>query len=107
IFIGIADLIPYFGAFIGAIPAVVVAGLHSWQSALFTLVIIFIIQQIEGNVLAPIIVGKTLSLHPMFIIIALLIGVEIGGVVGLLLAVPLMAVGKVTLLHIRHHLMND
>ncbi|NEU31582.1 AI-2E family transporter [bacterium LRH843] len=107
LFIGIADLIPYFGAFIGAAPAVIIALLESWQLALFTIILIFILQQIEGNILAPFIVGKSLSLHPMFIIISLLIGVEIGGVVGLLLAVPTLAVGKVTLLHIRHHLMND
>ncbi len=107
LFIGVADLIPYFGAFIGAAPAVIVALLESWKLALFTTILIFILQQIEGNVLAPFIVGKSLALHPMMIIIALLVGVEIGGVAGLLLAVPTLAIGKVTLIHIRHHLMND
>lgn len=107
LFIGAADLIPYFGAFIGAVPAVIVAILESWQLALYTVFFIFVMQQIEGNLLSPIIVGKQLHLHPLLIILALLIGVEIGGVIGLLVAVPVLAIGKVTLLHLRLHLMND
>lgn len=107
LFIGAADLIPYFGAFIGAAPAVMVAMLESSQLALYTVILIVVIQQIEGNLLSPLIVGKTLHLHPMLIILALLIGVEVGGVIGLLVAVPTLAIGKVTLLHLRLHLMND
>lgn len=107
LFIGAADLIPYFGAFIGAIPAVVVALLESWQLGLFATIFIVVLQQIEGNLLSPLIVGKTLHLHPMLIIIALLVGIETGGVIGLLVAVPALAIGKVTLLHLRLHLMND
>jgi predicted PurR-regulated permease PerM len=71
------------------------------------LIILAVIQQIEGNVLSPLIVGKTLHLHPLFIILALLVGVELGGIIGLLLAVPLLAVLKVTLLHVRQHFQND
>lgn len=104
LFIGIADLIPYFGSFLGAIPAAIVAWLESWKLAVMTIVFIFILQQIEGNVLAPYIVGKTLALHPLLIIIALLVGVEIGGVIGLLLAVPILAIGKVMLEHVSKHL---
>ncbi len=107
LFIGAADLIPYFGAFIGAAPAVMVAMLESWQLALYAVILIVVIQQIEGNLLSPLIVGKTLHLHPMLIILALLTGVEMGGVIGLLVAVPALAIGKVTLLHLRFHLMND
>lgn len=106
LFIGFADLVPYFGAIIGAIPAIVVALLESWQLAIFTCIIIIIIQQIEGNVLSPFIVGKSLQLHLMLLMIALLIGMELGGVIGLLLAVPLLAILKVTLLHIRFYRMD-
>jgi predicted PurR-regulated permease PerM len=101
IFMGATEMIPYFGAYIGAVPAVAVALLESWQLALITSVFILILQQIEGNVLSPVIVGRTLHMHPILIILALVIGVEAGGVIGLLVAVPLLAILKVTLLHIR------
>ncbi|MCM2676562.1 AI-2E family transporter [Alkalicoccobacillus plakortidis] len=64
-------------------------------------------KQIEGNLLSPLIVGKTLHLHPMLIVLALLVGVELGGILGLLIAVPVLAVLKVTLLHVRQHFQND
>ncbi|MFC0561866.1 AI-2E family transporter [Halalkalibacter alkalisediminis] len=106
-FMGIMDLIPYFGPFIGAVPAVVIAFLQSWQLGVFTIILIFVIQQIEGNILSPVIVGKTLHLHPALIILALLVGVEVGGFIGMLVAVPILAIGKVTLLHIRLYFMKD
>nr|WP_245308180.1 AI-2E family transporter [Halalkalibacter urbisdiaboli] len=106
LFIAATDLIPYFGAFLGAVPAVIVAFLESWQLGLLTVLLIFVIQQIEGNILSPIIVGKTLHLHPLLIILALLAGVEIGGIVGLLLAVPTLAIIKVILVHVRYHVMK-
>ncbi|MFS0786213.1 AI-2E family transporter [Shouchella sp. 1P09AA] len=107
LFIGATDLIPYFGAFIGAIPAVGSALLDSPQLALFTAISIFVIQQIEGNVLSPLIVGKTVHLHPILIILALLVGVEVGGVIGLLVAVPITAIAKVTILHIRNYIKGE
>ncbi|MNP77418.1 hypothetical protein D3C76_1748420 [compost metagenome] len=58
-----------------------------------------ICQLIESNVISPQVVGKTLHLHPMLIIFALLVGGEIGGIPGLVLAVPLFAVGKVIIQH--------
>ncbi|MEK4564425.1 AI-2E family transporter [Alkalihalobacillus sp. FSL R5-0424] len=107
LFIGGTNIIPYFGAIIGMVPALIAALLISWEKALYTLIILAVIQQIEGNVLSPLIVGRTLHLHPLFIILALLVGVELGGIIGLLLAVPLLAVLKVTLLHVRQHFQND
>lgn len=103
LFIGIADLIPFFGAFLGAIPAILIALLESWKLAVATTIFIFVLQQLEGNFLAPYIVGKTLALHPILIIIALLVGVEVGGVAGLLFAVPILAISKVTLQHLFYH----
>jgi predicted PurR-regulated permease PerM len=107
LFMGAMDLIPYFGPFIGAVPAVVIAFLQSWQLGIATIILIFVIQQIEGNILSPVIVGKTLHLHPALIILALLVGVEVGGFIGMLIAVPVLAIGKVTLVHLRLHFMKD
>lgn len=107
LFIGATNIIPYFGAIIGLVPAFIAAFLISWETALYTIIVLAVIQQIEGNVLSPLIVGKTLHLHPLLIIVALLVGVELGGIVGLLVAVPMLAVLKVTLLHVRQHFQND
>ncbi|WYS08035.1 AI-2E family transporter [Bacillus sp. FSL R5-0394] len=106
-FVGATDFIPYFGAIIGAIPAVGAALLESTTLGLYTVIALVIIQQIEGNLLSPVIVGRTVHLHPMIIIIALLIGVEAGGIVGLLIAVPVAAILKVTVVHIRQSIKGD
>lgn len=107
IFIAITDIIPYFGPIIGMFPAILVAAFQSWKTLLFTVGVLFIVQQIEGNILSPIIVGKSLQLHPALIMLALIIGIEIGGVVGLIVAVPTLAIAKVVLLHIRENLQKQ
>ncbi len=106
IIIGITNIIPYFGPIIGAFPAVIIAATISVKMVIFVLIIIFGLQFIEGNILSPLIVGKSLHIHPVLIILALLIGGEIGGVVGLILAVPIFAVLKVTITHISSHFIN-
>ncbi|MGM7702131.1 AI-2E family transporter [Pseudalkalibacillus sp. Hm43] len=104
--IGVTDFIPYFGPIIGAIPVALIAATISVNKLLIVLGILIVLQFIEGNILGPLIVGKTLHIHPIMIIFALLVGGEIGGVVGLLLAVPIFAVGKVIFLHTRKHFRN-
>ncbi|KAB7708685.1 AI-2E family transporter [Bacillus aerolatus] len=94
IIIGITNVIPYFGPIIGAVPAVFVALTMSVQIAVYTAVIVFVLQFVEGNVLSPWIVGKSVHLHPLFIIGALLIGGEAGGVIGLIAAVPVLIIFK-------------
>ncbi len=107
LFVGATDLIPYFGAIISAVPAIGVALLDSTSLAIYVAISLFIIQQVEGNILSPLIVGRTVHLHPVLIIFALLIGVEVAGVIGLLVAVPVTAIMKVTLMHIRHYLKGE
>lgn len=103
IIIGITNIIPYFGPIIGAVPAVVIASATSVKMVTITLVVVFVLQFLEGNVLSPLIVGKSLHLHPLFIILALLAGGEIGGIIGLILAVPILSIIKVCILHARNH----
>ncbi|MEK5325136.1 AI-2E family transporter [Aeribacillus sp. FSL M8-0254] len=98
--IGMTNIIPYFGPFIGAVPALMVAATLSINKIIVVLFIIFGLQFIESNILGPFIVGKSLHMHPMVIIMALLAGGEIGGVIGLILAVPFITVLKEILLHI-------
>lgn len=105
--VGVTDLIPYFGPILGAVPALIIAATISFKMVITVAVVIFILQLLEGNLLSPLIVGKTLHMHPVLIIFSLLLGEQIGGVIGLILAVPFMAVFKVIVLHLRLHLIKD
>ncbi|HEX6923359.1 MAG TPA: AI-2E family transporter [Bacillales bacterium] len=102
--VGITDLIPYFGPILGTIPAALVAATVSWKMLIFVVVLIFVLQFIEGNLLSPFIVGKSLHMHPIMIIFALFLGGEVAGLIGLLLAVPAFAVARVIFLHLRGHI---
>ncbi|HET7522295.1 MAG TPA: AI-2E family transporter [Bacillales bacterium] len=102
IIIGITDIIPYFGPILGAVPAALVAATLSWELVVYVLVLIFILHFVEGNLLSPLIVGKSLHMHPALIIFVLFLGGEVGGLLGLLLAVPVFVVARVVFLHWRH-----
>lgn len=102
-FIGLTDLIPYFGPFIGAVPAVIIAATVSMNFVWITIGIIMVLQFLEGNILSPYIVGKTLHMHPLVIMFAITAGGEIGGIVGLLFAVPILVVFKVAVVHAKSH----
>ena len=101
--IGITNIIPYFGPLIGAIPAGLIAATISIEMVIVVLIIVFILQFIEGNLLSPIIVGKSLHMHPIMIMVALLLGGEVGGVIGLIIAVPVLAIIKVIIVHAKSH----
>lgn len=101
--IGITNVIPYFGPIIGAVPAVILAATVSVKMVIMVVIIVFVLQFLEGNVLSPLIVGKSLHMHPLFIMLALLAGGEIGGVIGMVLSIPVLAVVKVFILHARVH----
>ncbi|MGE8206145.1 AI-2E family transporter [Heyndrickxia sp. NPDC080065] len=103
IIVGVTDIIPYFGPIIGAVPAAIIAATISVKSLIYVLITIAVLQFIEGNILSPFIVGKSLHMHPLFIILALTIGGEVGGVIGLIIAVPILAIVKVAIVHIKTH----
>jgi predicted PurR-regulated permease PerM len=95
---GIANIVPYLGPIIGGSIAVLFALLISPFRALLVIVAFIGIQQIEGNILEPIIFGKQVGLHPVLVVLALLAGGSLGGILGLLVAVPAAAVIRVMLL---------
>nr|WP_240515398.1 AI-2E family transporter [Fictibacillus aquaticus] len=103
LFIAVTDVIPYFGPIIGAVPVLFLAFTVSWKMLWIAAAIMLVLQFIEGNILGPLIVGKNVHIHPALIIFALLLGGELGGIVGMITAVPLLAVAKVILLHIRDY----
>ncbi|TPW78356.1 AI-2E family transporter [Schumannella sp. 10F1B-5-1] len=89
----IAAFIPIVGATAAGIVAALVALVTSGPlAALIVVIIVVIVNQLEGNFLQPVVMGRTLSLHPMVILIALTIGTVLGGIVGAILSVPLTAV---------------
>ncbi|WP_075982402.1 AI-2E family transporter [Bacillus massilinigeriensis] len=101
--VGITNVIPYFGPFIGAIPAVIIAATISVKMVVFSAIIIILLQFMEGNIVSPLIMGKSLHMHPLMIMFALLSGGQVGGILGMILAVPILAIIKVGMLHARHH----
>lgn len=100
IIMGLTNIIPYFGPIIGAIPVIAIAITVSGKMVIYALIAIFAIQLIEGNFLAPYIVGKTTELHPVVIIFILLLGGQLGGVIGMILAVPFVTIMKVIIKHV-------
>ena len=100
----IANIIPYFGPIIGGVPIVFIALIQSPTKAILALVGAFLIQQIEGDLLAPKITGICINFHPIIIIILLILGGKIGGVVGMILAVPVLVIAKVIYDDINYYL---
>jgi len=92
---GITNIIPYFGPLIGAVPAVLIALLQSPIKALYTVIILTIIQQIESDIICPKIMSESVGLHPLTVIFALIIGGETFGAAGLILGVPVAAALKI------------
>jgi predicted PurR-regulated permease PerM len=98
--IALTNIIPYFGPFIGAIPAVLIAAAISSKAVIVILVTIAVLQFIEGNILGPLIVGKSLNMHPVAIMLVLLAGGELAGVLGMIIAVPAASILKITFTHL-------
>ncbi len=92
---GIANIIPYFGPIIGAVPAVAVALIQSPVKALWTIIVFTIVQQIDNAFISPKIIEGRLGLHPVTTILAVLAGGEFLGITGMLVAVPIVAILKV------------
>ncbi len=93
----LADLIPYFGPFIGALPAIILAYLDSFRLAVLTIIVLVIIQQLESAVISPKIIGNRIGLHPLSIIFIVLAGGYWFGIWGMVLAVPFGAAFKLIL----------
>lgn len=96
----LTNVIPYVGAFISAVPAVLVAAVDSPMMVVKVLIVTLVAQQIEGNLISPQIMGKQLEIHPLTIILLLLVAGTLVGPLGLLLAVPFYAIAKIIVVQI-------
>ncbi len=97
---GILELIPYIGPILSGIPAIIIALTISPVLALLTFILYFFIQQLENYVLVPKVMQKSVGLHPVIIIIAMLVGGQIAGVMGMVLAIPVTTIISIILVDI-------
>ena len=99
---GIFNIIPYFGPLIGTVPAVIV-GLLSGSpiKALFAVLVLLLVQQLDGAIIAPKVVGESVGIHPVFVILSIIIGGALFGLLGMLLAVPTAGIIKLLIMRWR------
>lgn len=95
----LTNVIPFVGPFIGLVPALIVGFIDSPLMALWVVLVVLIVQQIESNLISPQVMGRKLDVHPLTIILLLMVAGSLAGVVGLLLAVPTYAVSKAIVLN--------
>lgn len=91
VIVGVTNMIPYFGPFIGAVPGILILLLLSPVKALIFAILVLVLQQFDGLILGPKILGDSTGLKPLWIIIAITIGGSIAGVLGMFLGVPIVA----------------
>ncbi|MFD2762211.1 AI-2E family transporter [Lentibacillus juripiscarius] len=95
-------VIPFLGPYLAVIPAIIVGLLQDPLMAVWVAVVMIIAQQIEGNLVSPNVMGRALKLHPLTVITVILAAGSIGGLLGMLFAVPLYAVVKTIISHFYH-----
>nr|WP_279380583.1 AI-2E family transporter [Caldicoprobacter guelmensis] len=92
---GIFEIIPYFGPWLGAVPAVVITALNAPSKIVWAIAVMIAVQQLEGSFITPKIMGDHVGLHPVYIILSLWIGGIFYGIMGMLLAVPVVLIIRV------------
>jgi hypothetical protein len=90
--VGVTNVIPFFGPFIGAIPSVFILLLENPIEALYFIIIVVVIQQLDGNLIGPKIVGNAIGISSFWVLISVLIGGGLFGFTGMALGVPVFAV---------------
>lgn len=103
-FLGFMELIPYLGPVLGAVPPVLVAFFTDPITAVWVVLLFVGIQQLEGHIVAPQIFGHTLRINPLIVIFGLLLGDQIWGVIGALVALPILSILRETVIYLSRHL---
>jgi predicted PurR-regulated permease PerM len=88
LWVGFADLLPLVGATLGAIPTIAIAFLHSTGSGIAVVILYIVYQQLENHILQPVVMSRTVKLNPLGVLLSALVGIELAGFVGALLAIP-------------------
>ena len=90
--IGFTNLLPFFGPFIGAVPSIVILLMINPLQALKFAVMILILQQVDGNIIGPRVLGDSLGISPFWIMVAIIVGSGLFGFPGIVLGAPVFAV---------------
>jgi predicted PurR-regulated permease PerM len=102
LWVGLVEIIPVIGAFLGAVPAVLIAlFVGGFDKALIVAGLFLVAQQIEGNILVPRILGSSVGVHPLWVLFATLAATALYGVIGAIFAVPVVAIVAATLRYLR------
>jgi predicted PurR-regulated permease PerM len=104
VFYGVMELVPYIGPILGAAPPMVVALFTNPISALWVAILFVALQQLEGHVVAPQVFGHTLRINPVLVIFALLLGLHVDGIIGALVALPILSIVRETVVYLNRHL---
>jgi predicted PurR-regulated permease PerM len=106
-FYGLMEFIPYIGPIIGPLPAILIALFVHPISAVWVIALFVALQQLEGHVVAPQLFRISLRINPILIILGLLIGYQLYGIAGALLALPIATVLRTTVVYLRRHLVLE
>jgi predicted PurR-regulated permease PerM len=104
VWVALVDFLPQIGGLLAAVPTVLFATAHSPQAGAIVLITFLVYQQIENHALAPMVMARTVRLRPLWVLVSVLVGAELLGLVGALLAVPVAAAVQIVAQDIwRHH----
>jgi predicted PurR-regulated permease PerM len=103
VFYAAMELVPYIGPILGAAPPVLVALFTHPISAVWLIALFIVLQQFEGHVVAPQVFGHTLRINPILVIFALLLGLHVDGIIGALIALPILSVVRETVVYLSRH----
>ena len=95
LFVGLADLIPLVGATLGAVAGVIAAFVQSVTAGIVVIIFFVVYQQVENHLLQPLIFSRTVQLNPLTVLLSILIGVELAGILGALLAIPVAGIVQI------------
>ena len=110
LWVGITELIPVLGAYLGAVPAVVIALIvpgGGFTTALIVIGLFIVAQQLEGNILVPRIQGDSVGVHSLWVLFAILAGTALYGIIGAIFAVPVVAIVAATVRYLRSTLIME
>lgn len=103
LFVAVADLIPLIGATLGAVVAVIAATVHSIPALIVIAVFFVVYQQLENHVLQPLILSRTVKLNPLAVLVSILVSVELAGILGAFLAIPIAGIIQVIIRDLWDH----
>jgi predicted PurR-regulated permease PerM len=107
VIVGITNIIPIFGPFIGAIPSLFLIVIVDPFQALMFLIFIFALQQIDGNIIKPHVFGNTLGLPSLWVLVSIVIGGGLFGIIGMILGVPAFALIYSVVKEVVHQRLSD